>query len=389
MTAHIAHPDVLLQAVAPLAGMFLWGAGGMFDSSSLSKQVFGAPVGPVIDLKRPLDVAWVHTPGKSGPDSSGPDIAVSVALVEASAALRGLAGYFTFAPDGQGGEELKSLGDKKMPAPCAIAPAFDATRRLVCASSFDVLRHLWPYLTRTMARMDPALDVSAEFFPDEGPELGESDKGADTREYQFSKTLWSRSSRQFVHDVETVGVEARSESGQLDTRLTVRFKKGDTPLVRAILGEARGLGEVPAAFERLPFKTGLAAFGRGASAEDLQLAQATFAAGLRADKAQAGVDSAGTAFFVSWLDRVFLTGGPWVVAVPPQFDAARVALDAVVTDRKRSPADRSAARTARKPPMLFGVQEPAQKWIDAFNLDFAPSRPRSLPRRREETRGIA
>jgi hypothetical protein len=149
---------------------------------------------------------------------------------------------------------------------------------------------------------------------------------------------------------------------------------------------------LPAAFDRLPLTTGMVAYGRGATTAELAPAQATFAAGLRASLAQDGYDSAGSDFYLSWLDRLFLTGGPWVIARAPRFDAARTALEAVRPEGKVPAALRTATRAAMRGSVLLAVHEPTEKWIEGLKklLTEDPKKTdRRLPRKTRSVTSVA
>src|SRR5580658_7236551 len=93
-TARIAHPARAMQLLAPVLG----GLGTLlqgFDSTALAQLAVGAPVGGVIDLEQPIDVAVVH---QSDATDLGVLIAGSAQLVDSPTTREAFESHFSLVP---------------------------------------------------------------------------------------------------------------------------------------------------------------------------------------------------------------------------------------------------------------------------------------------------
>jgi hypothetical protein len=152
----------------------------------------------------------------------------------------------------------------------------------------------------------------------------------------------------------------------LDLAFTTSFTAASSPLTRALLSQATPAGPPPPAFDRLPGDATAVWYARGAAAADLAPLRTAVLADLRASLANDGYAPGAVDQIGSLLDRLLLTGGPWVVAGGHRLDAARAALDAYVAGGKTTLAARTKARAALQGWLVAAVDEPPQKWLDGM-----------------------
>jgi len=380
-TVHLAHPRATFQQLSSLLGSIaaIFTGAAKLDPESLIGLAIGAPVGAVVDLDQPIDLAVsdVDTPERS------PQIAGAVGLTDPVAARELLEKYYKIAQTSPGVLRLEPRDDAPdgaSPRPCVLAPASspDATgsrtTRLVCGERADAVRHLGPYLTRTMTRLASHDDLRVEVFVRElhAPKSGKKeltpggwaavDAGAGTGDP--TDKLFGELTDKLTDDVGSVVLEASSDGAAVDVRLSTRFVDTASPLTRALVGAGTPSAPTPAAFERLPRDASFAWYGRGATPSDLAPLRASLFDSLRTWLADDGYAPGAIATQLAPFERLALTGGPWVVASGLRLDAARAALDAYADAGKTTEAARAKARAAMQGWVIGAVEEPSQGWID-------------------------
>jgi hypothetical protein len=361
LTARVSHPARAIDLLAPALGSlgsFLRG----FDAAALGQLAVGAPVGAVLDLEQPIDVAIVHEPGKADTDVL---IAASAQLVDAPMTREAFEQHFTLVPIAGGMLRLRArepAADGPKPMPCAIAPNDNsASGRLVCAGDESALRVLAPYLARTLARSTSTADLRVELFVDEAVSTFDHDDdsaGAD------ASTMVKLLGRQFLHDVSSLVLESGFDGSEADATLTVRMATGTSPLTRALLSHATPNGPPPEMFERLPQESAAGWYARGPDARDVQPLRTVFASSFRTFMTDAGYAKADADSLATLLGRMFFDGGAWTVGAGHRLDPALAAVEAYVAGGHNDQAIRAKARAALQGWVIAGVDEPPQKWID-------------------------
>jgi hypothetical protein len=377
LTVHLAHPRDTLRQVTSLFGSLgsLFGGGAKLDPGSLVATAIGAPIGAVVDLDQPIDCAVSDVTSSE----TSPQIAGSAALIDPGAARETLEKYFEWTPAEGGVVRLQPRGEATSGGairPCILAPSFGASpgaTRLVCGSGKDALRSLSPYLTRTMTRLSSRDDLRVEMFvralrpPKSGDAAalpGAGPAAVDAAAADPTDALFEQLTGKLTTDVGSLVLEASTDASTVDVRLTTRFVDTGSPLTRALVGAGAPALSVPAAFDRLPSGALSAWYGRGATPADLAPLRKTVFDGFRAMLEDEGYTSSVSGTLVAPLERLLLTGGPWVVATGLDLDAARAALDSYVSAGKSTEVARAAARRPMQGWAVAAVEEPPQAWID-------------------------
>jgi hypothetical protein len=353
-----------MQLLAPVLG----GLGTLlqgFDSTALAQLAVGAPVGGVIDLEQPIDVAVVH---QSDATDLGVLIAGSAQLVDSPTTREAFESHFSLVPIAADMLRLRpreAASDGQKPTPCLIAPADNsASGRLICAGDELALRTLAPYLARTLARAPSVADLRVELFAGEGESVfahGDDDPDGTDFTSLFAKTF----GRPFVHDIASLVLEAGFDGTEGDSTVTMRLATATSPLTRALLSHASPDGPPPPLFERLPLETGTGWYARGADPRDLEALRDVLASSLRTFLVDDGQPQAAADAVVALLSRSFLTGGAWTVGAGHRLDPALAAVDAYVASDSKGDLARAKARAALQGWVVAGVDEPPQKWIAA------------------------
>ncbi|MGH7294596.1 MAG: hypothetical protein ACRELB_06680, partial [Polyangiaceae bacterium] len=117
--------------------------------------------------------------------------------------------------------------------------------------------------------------------------------------------------------------------------------------------------------DHLPRDAFFASYGRGATAADLEPLRRVLMAGLRDFIVRDGFSADQAGAVVAPLQKIFFTGGPWVLAFGNPPDRARAALDAYIDAGKTTQAARVKARIGSSGWMVAGVEEPASVWTSA------------------------
>ncbi len=398
-TVHLAHPRATFQQLSSLAGSIAaMLAGAKLDPESLVAMAIGAPVGALVDLDQPVDfaVSDVDTPEGSL------KIAGAVGLTDPASARETLEKYYRPLQTSPGVVRLEPRDDAPdgaSPRPCMLAPSFgpDAvaarTTRLVCGDSVEAVRHLGPYLTRTMTRLASRDDVRVEVFV---RELHTAKSGTkeltpggwapvDGGAADPTDKLFNELTDKLTDDVGSVVLEASSDGTTVDMRLSTKLVEAASPLTRALLGAGAPSAPPPPAFERLPRDASFAWYGRGAAPGDLAPLRASLLGSLRTWLEDDGYTPAAIDTQLEPFQRI-LTGGSWVVAHGLRLDAARAALDAYADSGKTTVSGRTKARGAMQGWMIGAVEEPSQGWIDSLRelVKNDPVKPTGKPRRKRD-----
>ena len=331
-------------------------------------------MGALVDLDRPVDFAL------SDLDSTEatPKFAGAAVLVDPVAAGETLDKYFKSKQTAPGVVRLEPRDDAPdgaTPRPCMLAPSVGGTTRIVCGDDADSVRHLGPYIARTMARLSSSDDLRVEFFvrqfhiPKSGVtrELGPGggivvDAGPGDPNDKLFDTLTEK----LTDDVGSVVLEASTDGTTADVRMTTGFVAAASALSRALVGLGAPQPAPPPAFDRLPRDASFAWYGRGATPADLAPLKSAVFEDFHAWLEDDGYQSSVVDTMLAPLQQLFFTGGPWVVASGSRMDTARAALDAYVDAGKTTDAARAKARAATQGWVLAAVEEPPQKWIDGI-----------------------
>lgn len=364
VTVHVAHPRVVFDKVATVLGSLstLLPSIGKVDLDSAVAAAAGAPIGAAIDLDQPVDLAMSDWGGDGGPKVAG-----AVALVPTPAARETLERFYKTAETDAHVVRLTPRDDAPegaSPRPCAILPAYGGGARLVCGETDKAVLHLGPYLTRTMTRTTSNDDLRVEVFVRELRGSKSTPADAPKPDKDPGDQLVDDLVDKLSADVGSIVIEASSRGGSLDAKVTAGFASSTSALTRAILGLGTP-GAPPELFDRLPKDASAAWFGRGASPADLEPLRSALVESLRQWSIDDGYPPAVTDAQIAPLLPVVLTGGPWALATGARVDDARSALDAYVATSKTTDAARLKARPNRASWLVAGVDEPAQRWIDA------------------------
>ena len=399
VTVHMAHPRATLQQLTSLltsvSSLF---PGFKADADNLVALAVGAPIGAIVDLDQPIDLAVSDV---DSPEATM-KVAGAVALIDPAVARETLEKYFKWTPTGAGVVRLQpreDAPDGATPHPCMLSPAFGPAPngvRLVCGDGEESVRHLGPYLARTMTRLTSGDESRLEVFV---RELRHVKKGGSSQDASGSSTadagtgdptdkLFDDLTAKLTDDVGSVIFEASSDAAIVDLRMTTRFVDAASPLTRALVGAGVPSAPPPEAFERLPRSSSFAWFGRGTTPQDVAPLRKLLVESLHATLEDEGYTPAVTDTLMQPLQSLALTGGPWVVASGLDLDAARSALDAYASGGKSTDAARAKARAAMQGWMLGAVEEPAQAWLDGVRAVVKDDalKPTGKPRRKREPR---
>ncbi|MGD0530171.1 MAG: hypothetical protein ABSE49_33865, partial [Polyangiaceae bacterium] len=400
LTIHLAHPRATFQQLSSVLGSVaaMFSGALKVDPESLVAMAVGAPVGSFVDLDQPMDfaVADIDTPGTTM------KLAGAVVVSDPTAAREVLEKYYRATQTAPGVVRLEPRDDAPegaSPRPCvlAVSSGSDAgaarTTRLVCGGTSDAVRHLGPYLTRTMTRLTSRDDLRLEVFVRElrptvtgrkelTPGGGSPVDGGAS---EPTDKLFDELVEKLPDDVGSVVLEASSDGSAVDVRVSTTFVDWASPLTRALVGAGTPAAPPPAAFERLPRDAACAFYGRGEIWEDLQPLRGKLVDSLREWLADDGYTPAAIDTQLLPFQRI-LTGGPWVAAAGVRLDTARAALDAYADGGKTTETARTRARAAMQGWWVAGVEEASQGWIDDLRalVKNDAVKPSGKPRRKHD-----
>ncbi len=392
-TLHLSRPKATIDELVALMGSspLLALLGAKLDAAELSTMAAGAPVGGLLDLDQPMDLAV------SDVDSSdrAPMMAGAAVLTNPEAAKEALARYFTFEPTSPGIVRLQprdDAPDAATPRPCMIAVSASSVTRLVCGLDRASLLHLGPYLTRTMPGLASSADLRLEVFM-RGvhlPRSGETrvltpggavvtDGGSPDPDDEMFNALTDKLS----DDLGSFVVEASTDGLALDLRMTAAFTAATSPLTRALVGQGAPDPLPPPGYAHLPGDASFAWYSRGAAPGDLAPLKDVVLASLMTWLADDGYSPSEIDAQVDPIRQRVLTGGPWVLGGGFRVDAARAALDAYATGRSPTPAARAKARAGLQGWILAEVDEPSESWVDSIRalVKLDGQKPSGKPRR--------
>ncbi len=397
-TVHLAHPRATFQQLSSVLGSLaaMFAGVAKVDPESLVALVVGAPIGAVLDLDQPIDVAVSDVDATEG----SPKIAGAVVLSDPVAAREVLEKYYRPIQTAPGVIRLEPRDDAPdgaSPRPCMLAPApgpdatAPRTTRLVCGEDVDAVRHLGPYLARTMSRLASRDDLRVELFVREL--RGQSGKkeltpgggaAVDGGVVDPTDKLFDDLTEKLTDDVGSVVLEASSDGTAVDVRLSTKLVGTASPLTRAVVGAGTPVLPLPAAFDRLPRDASFAWYGRGATPADLAPLRASLFDSLRTWLADDGYAPGAIDTQLAPFERLALSGGPWSLASGLRVDAARAALDAYAAAGKTTEGARAKARAAMQGWIVAAVEEPSQGWIDGVRelVKNDPVKPTGKPRRK-------
>jgi hypothetical protein len=400
-TVHLAHPRATFQQLSSLLGSIaaMFAGAAKLDPESLAAMVLGAPLGAVLDLDQPIDFAVSDVDSLEG----SPKIAGAVALTDPGAAREILEKYYKAVPTGPGVLRLEPRDDAPdgaSPRPCMLAPssgpdgAASRAIRLVCGDGADSVRHLGPYLTRTMSRLASRDDLRVEVFVRELHTAKAGDHvltpggwaAVDGGTVDPTDKLFNDLTEKLTDDVGSVVLEASSDGAAVDVRVSTKLVDTASPLTRALVGAGTPSLPPPAAFEHLPRDASFAWYGRGATPVDLGPLRTMLFESLRTWLADDGYAPGAIDTQLGPFEHLALSGGPWSVASGLRLDAARVALDAYADAGKTTEAARTKARAAMQGWMVAAVEEPSQGWIDGVRelVKNDSVKPTGKPRRKRD-----
>jgi hypothetical protein len=397
VTLRLTRPKTTAQQIATLLGSGMWAQllGGAFDAEHLVDEAAGAPLGALVDLDQPVDLAMSDL-DSTGDD--GPRVAGSAVLLNPETARETISRYFELVPTAPGVVRLKpreDAPDGSSPRPCAMALSVGGATRLICGTEESAVEHLAPYLTRTMPTVTSKADLRLEVFVktmhvpgldvfDPG-HVGGGDAGDGGAPDPADRMLAELGSK-LSDDATSFVVEASTDGSTADVSLTTSFAAAASPLTRALVGAGTPDPAPPAAYLRLPGDASIAWFARGAAAADLSPLRDVFVRYLRTYIAEDGFTPAEITEELEPYERMLLRGGPWVAATGLRLDPARAALDAYVAGGKSTLAARTRARAALQGWVLIGAEEPAAPWLDAVKtiVKIDAKRPSGKPTRKHK-----
>ncbi|WP_437715067.1 hypothetical protein WMF45_00795 [Sorangium sp. So ce448] len=335
---------------------------GSTEPTSVLEGAVGPDLAGIVDLERPMDVAFLGTTGAHAVAS------LSVAEQE----VPRLADRFVLKElqehPGLLRVERARNADPDEEAPpwaCAFDPGERRNgARLLCGEDVEDIEAAAAYLVQVVGREPLDADARIELSErtlrqavEEASAAGDEDED-DGRAGALGEELAAG----FLRDIEGLNVDLTWGRADVDVGLTVRFASRRSPLTLALAPAAAQDAAPPPAFFRLPADTAVAFHTQGASRAELApLREAVFKA-LRDDMIDDGYDGARLDQFLDRLGTLALTGGPLVVGAGANGAAAEKALAAYQRD-KGAPRARKAARLALQGWVLASVEEPAQTWI--------------------------
>lgn len=267
--ARLGRPQATLRTLVQNMGM------PELPPGLMAEAITDMPVGDVLDLGQPVDVALTVEGNTRSPKVAW---AVSAALSQSGGTEQLLGKHFVLTP-GAGGVvrlDLQKDAQDDTDRRCAIYPAYPApNKRIVCAESESAIRDLAPYLVRTRTRAAVTRDVEVEV-------RGAPVRGLLTEGRQLFPTLASSliGSRgvpglsslvtevvgdviDFGSDVERITLEGNVSAEAADATFKLAFAGSTSLIGRLMTPNADKAGPPPEAFTKLPIDADTAFYGRG------------------------------------------------------------------------------------------------------------------------------
>ncbi|WP_437743641.1 hypothetical protein WMF39_00740 [Sorangium sp. So ce1504] len=359
----IAHPKrTWANAAQLLPSSALVFTMGSTDPTKMLEPAVGPDLAGIVDLDRPLDVAFLGTTG---------DHAVA-SLSVAEQEVPRLADRFVLKEieehPGLLRVERARDADPDEEAPpwaCAFDPGERRDgARLLCGTDMGDIEAAAAYLVQVVARKPLDADARIELSErtlrqavEEASAAGDADED-DGRAGALGEELAAG----FLRDIERLNVDLTWGRADVEVGLTLRFASRRSPLTLAFVPAAAQDAAPPPAFFRLPADTAVAFHTQGASRAELAPLRASVFKALRDDMIDDGYDEARLDQVLDRLGKLAFTGGPLVVGAGANGAAAEKALAAYQRD-KGAPRAGKAARLALQGWVLASVEEPAQTWI--------------------------
>ncbi|WP_438034509.1 hypothetical protein [Sorangium sp. So ce204] len=359
----IAHPKrTWANAAQLLPSSALVFTMGSTDPTKMLEAAVGPDLAEIVDLDRPIDVAFLGT--------TGDHVVASLSVAEQE--VPRLADRFVLKelerhPGLLRVERARNAepDEEAPPWACAFDPGERRDgARLLCSADVEDIETAAAYLVQVVAREPLDADARIELSErtlrqavEEASAAGDADED-DGRAGALGEELAAG----FLRDIERLNVDLTWGRADVEVGLTLRFAGRRSPLTLALAPAAAQDAAPPPAFFRLPADTAVAFHTQGASRAELTpLREAVFKA-LRDDMIDDGYDEARLDQVLDRLETLVLTGGPLVVGAGAKGAAAEKALAAYQRDMG-APRARKAARLALQGWVLASVEEPAQTWI--------------------------
>lgn len=356
--ARFSRPGELLRIASR------WAQHRVLGVADVARFITAELGGKLIDLDKTLDVA-ATTDGW----------AVSLAVTSMADARASFPPKARLVPGDNGALRIDGLFDLEEYGSaslhtCELAPAAGpVATRLVCASNEQTLATLAPYLTRTVAPTLATADVHVEARLDRSqgadadrtlpPLLGDllprsSDPGwLDLVQRLTGEVLYLES------DVDRFTLDGTLEEGSLALELRATFANAKSQTARMLLGHPERAVAPPGAFWRLPASADFALFDRGLDNERIEHARDLVLRLLSDGLDREQLDEADREGLMTALRHLLTTPSPAVFARGVDFEEAKRAVEAAVTD-SRAPARRRAT-AATVGWWMEGLEEPAAR----------------------------
>ncbi|WP_437735356.1 hypothetical protein [Sorangium sp. So ce1335] len=351
-----------LVASTPAGAMLL--VAGPMGPEMLLEQALGPALADVVDLGKPIDVAWF------GITESASRVVFSLSVAEQEVprlhdlfVLREHRGMLRVesARDEEPDEEPD---EKAPPLVCAFEPGDRrGSARLLCAQGAEELDAAAPYLVKVVGREPIEADARIEVTEWALREIVKSEADADDDD-GHAGALGEELSGALLRDLESVSMDLRWGRAEVDVGFSVRFAGRRSPLTLALAPVVAPDAAPPPAFLRLPGDTAIGFYTQGASRAELTPLREGLLRALRDDWLDDGYDAATLDRVIQRLDTLALAGGPLVMGVGGDRAAADRAIAAYQASKGAARAQK-AARRAMQSWILVAVEEPAETWIPA------------------------
>jgi len=286
----------LAKPSASLATVHAWSKLPMPGAEQVTELVANEPLGPLVDLDRPIDVAIAAGGTSRMPQAA---LAISAPLKDPEQARALLAERYKLVPGDNGVSLIQGLGHSSGKAEaddedddkggaggdraCEIAPAYgDAPVRLVCGMDARSLMQLGPWLTRTAPRtattsdlhvdvqMAPVRAIVAEQKRFLGVLLSSvlGGRSGPTAGRELAVSV-ATDMADFATDLDTVAFDMALGDGGADATATLKLATASSVVGRLATAHADRSGPAPDAFWQLPSDADFAVFHRGLDDGDL------------------------------------------------------------------------------------------------------------------------
>ncbi len=277
--ARLARPEPSLKLLGN------WTRLPMPSADVLSELFSGAPVGKILDLSQPLDIAVMLGGDARSPD---PQIAVSAAVRSLDEVRGALGDKHKLVPSGTSGVlRIEGLGTGQ-DGVCDLVPSFGAAAtRLVCADGSAGSESLEPWLARSAPRDAFPSDLHIELRMAALRPLVKQFRGM--LPMLLGRMVDARSGGQavgqavdaavadladFSGDLDVIGLDVSLSDPGADAVMTASFSGTAAVMTRLALAHPERADAPPPAFWHAPADADLAYFTRGVEARDIAHARA-------------------------------------------------------------------------------------------------------------------